>query len=117
MLELVEENGCYLSEHGYPCVVTKLYQHGQDCSIRMVGYRILTPTFDQPAGSEWVVEEGFFLNRFSPADPTLPIFTEHRNAATDRVRQCELQYLRARSQQFDCYRASIRNYLMSSKED
>lgn len=54
----------YLSRNGYRCRVLHVGQHGQDCSVPMVCYMNLEPTFDSPAGKIWMVTESFFLARF-----------------------------------------------------
>ena len=61
----VEEGVEYISGSGYRCKVLMIVQHGQDCSVSMVVYENLVPTFDSPAGKRWTVSESFFLSRFS----------------------------------------------------
>jgi hypothetical protein len=40
-------------------------RHAQDCSVQMVHYFNVEPTFDFPAGQSWVMEESLFLKLFS----------------------------------------------------
>lgn len=47
-----------------PFKIVKLSKHGQDCSIRMVTYQALKPTWDSPAGTEFTVEESHYLRTF-----------------------------------------------------
>lgn len=60
----VEEGVTYFSRNGYPCKVLMLAQHAQDCSIGMVVYTNLEPTFDSPAGKKWIMTESLFMTRF-----------------------------------------------------
>lgn len=55
----------YHSRSKIPCQVLDICQHGQDCSVSMVYYTNLAPTFDSPAGKRWVMEEQLFLSIFS----------------------------------------------------
>jgi hypothetical protein len=55
----------YHSRSKIPCKILDVCQHGQDCSIRMIYYTNLTPTFDSPAGKRWVMEESLFLSIFN----------------------------------------------------
>jgi len=55
----------YYSASGIPCQVLDKCQHGQDCSVSMIYYTNLAPTFDSPAGKRWVLEERLFLARFN----------------------------------------------------
>lgn len=64
MLSEVKKNETYLSASGYRFKVLDLPRHGQDCSIGMVYYQALEPTFDSPAGTTWVIPESIFLKRF-----------------------------------------------------
>ena len=43
-----------------PFKLTNLSKHGQDCSIRMVTYQALKPTWDSPSGTEFTVEENHY---------------------------------------------------------
>ena len=65
MLAEVVVGGEYRSASGYRFKVITLARHAQDCSIGMVVYEALEPTFDAPAGSVWTLEERLFLKRFS----------------------------------------------------
>lgn len=64
-LHEVESGKEYYSRSGYRCRVLMVGQHGQDCSVPMVCYMNLEPTFDSPAGKIWMVSESFFLSRFT----------------------------------------------------
>ena len=64
MLLEVEVGKRYLSTSGYLFEVKGLAAHAQDCSITMVIYVNLEPTFDAPSGRTWVLEESIFLKRF-----------------------------------------------------
>lgn len=39
--------------------------HGQDCSIGMVVYTNLEPTYDYPIGKIWVISESLFIKQFT----------------------------------------------------
>lgn len=54
----------YVSRNGYRCRVLFTGHHGQDCSVPMVCYMNLDPTFDNPPGKIWMVSESFFVSRF-----------------------------------------------------
>lgn len=68
MIYEVETGRYYTTKSGYPCLVKSIVRHGQDCSVAMVNYVVLTDTFDNKAGSEWVVSESFFLSRFEEVE-------------------------------------------------
>lgn len=61
----VQEGVTYISRNGYRCQVLMLAQHAQDCSVGMVVYVNLDPTFDSPVGRKWVMTESLFLKRFT----------------------------------------------------
>lgn len=65
MLREIEDGVTYLSKVGLPFRVLHKAKHGQDCTVPMVVYVNLTPTFDAPTGTVWTVSESFFLGRFS----------------------------------------------------
>lgn len=52
MLLEVEERQTYISGSGYRCKVLSKAQHGQDCSVSMIVYTNLDPTFDSPVGKK-----------------------------------------------------------------
>jgi hypothetical protein len=60
----VEVGKTYLSPSGLPFEVLFLAAHGQDCTVPMVIYRNLTPTYDKPAGQIWTTSESLFLTQF-----------------------------------------------------
>lgn len=55
----------YRSASGYLFKVKEIAAHAQDCSIAMVVYVNLEPTFDAAPGKTWVLEETIFLKRFN----------------------------------------------------
>lgn len=70
MLESVSIGVKYRSAGGWLFEVLDIVRHAQDCSIAMVVYIALEPTFDSPAGSKWVLEESIFLKRFTEYEET-----------------------------------------------
>ena len=65
MIREVEAGKKYVSGGGFVFKVDLIARHGQDCSIGMVVYRNLEPTFDYPANQSWTIEENLFLKMFS----------------------------------------------------
>ena len=65
MLEFITIGEKYCSSSGWVFEVIDIVRHAQDCSITMVVYIALEPTFDSPEGSRWVLEESLFLKRFT----------------------------------------------------
>lgn len=64
----VEKGLRYRSRSGYLMEVTGFSRHAQDCSVTMVHYINLEPTFDYPSGQPWVMEESLFLRLFTIRD-------------------------------------------------
>lgn len=70
MLESITIGAKYRSSGGWAFEVLDIVRHAQDCSIAMVVYVALEPTFDSPEGSRWVLEESLFLKRFTEHEET-----------------------------------------------
>lgn len=68
MIQEVNESQEYISRSGYRFKVLHKAKHAQDCSIPMIVYTNLEPTFDAPIGKVWVVSESIFLSRMSELD-------------------------------------------------
>ena len=62
--ELAVNKRC-LSPSGILFEILHLGSHGQDCSIGMVVYTNLEPTYDYPAGKIWVIAESLFIKQFT----------------------------------------------------
>lgn len=68
MLDTIDTGEVYLSGSGLQFKVNGKAKHGQDCTVPMVVYENIEPTYDYPTGQIWVMEESLFLKLFRPRE-------------------------------------------------
>ena len=62
----LEINRIYLSRTGQRFkLLKKGVRYALDCSIFMVVFTNINPTKDQPAGTEWILDEDTFIKTFT----------------------------------------------------